>query len=550
MVSVITGDVRSVVEERGHESDFSRLHGSSYLHVKNDQNTYGRECERRAKMIAVKSDAQSSGRAKIDKTQMQKLKRVVRKLHINSYTSESEVKKTKRYSPVPVTVPFGRLSENFIDQRLLKKPGDYVVSQTHNDALRFSVMCEDSCIIHLRIVEAKERFRIKDTLYPTATSIAELLQQFQQSQPVPQQSGSAKSVQRATISMIYLLSQKPHMLDYDLFELIQNLQQMNVLSAVVGKGVILRRGVVSTPLSAKHDICAMFIKDDSQLHYTKFLCVGNVAKTFVGKMTVGSRSENVVIKEMNEYSEEELDNILMELHISNLVSSLTTGGAVLRARAVRLTRSPYLIVYPFANYGSYPDFALRQGAQLTLLDKITASEAIAKALADMHSFGVLHCDIGARNIFVRIGTFNSDSQDERLRSKFTFLLGDFRQAAITKTKEVDPMKPINLRWLAPEVFATKRLNSTTDVFAFGMTLYEIFTGNVPYYTIRAEEMRRKLIAGETLRPALNSAIDPNLCELMRSCWHAEPRDRPSMESVWLRLRAIRDSVIDAHTEVR
>ncbi|VDM26202.1 unnamed protein product [Toxocara canis] len=241
---------------------------------------------------------------------------------------ESEVKKTKRYSPIPVTVPFGRLSENFIDQRLLKKPGDYVVSQTHNDALRFSVMCEDSCIIHLRIVEAKERFRIKDTLYPTATSIAELLQQFQQS-------------------------------------------QMNVLSAVVGKGVILRRGVVSTPLSAKHDICAMFIKDDSQLHYTKFLCVGNVAKTFVGKMTVGSRSENVVIKEMNEYSEEELDNILMELHISNLVSSLTTGGAVLRARAVRLTRSPYLIVYPFANYGSYPDFALRQGAQLTLLDKIT-----------------------------------------------------------------------------------------------------------------------------------------------------------------------------------
>ncbi|VDM28974.1 unnamed protein product [Toxocara canis] len=112
------------------------------------------------------------------------------------------------------------------------------------------------------------------------------------------------------------------------------------------------------------------------------------------------------------------------------------------------------------------------------------------------------------------------------------------------------MKPINLRWLAPEVFATKRLNSTTDVFAFGMTLYEIFTGNVPYYTIRAEEMRRKLIAGETLRPALNSAIDPNLCELMRSCWHAEPRDRPSMESIWLRLRAIRDSVIDAHTEVR
>lgn len=36
----------------------------------------------------------------------------------------------------------------------------------------------------------------------------------------------------------------------------------------------------------------------------------NVLKTFIGKMDVGSRSESVVVKEMNEYSEEELNKIL------------------------------------------------------------------------------------------------------------------------------------------------------------------------------------------------------------------------------------------------
>lgn len=62
-----------------------------------------------------------------------------------------------------------------------------------------------------------------------------------------------------------------------------------------------------------------------------------------------------------------------EMHISNLVRSFTTEGAILHVMAVRLTKSPYLVVYPFIDCGSYPDFALRQGAQLSTLDKIKVS---------------------------------------------------------------------------------------------------------------------------------------------------------------------------------
>uniref|UniRef100_A0A915AG96 Protein kinase domain-containing protein n=1 Tax=Parascaris univalens TaxID=6257 RepID=A0A915AG96_PARUN len=431
---------------------------------------------------------------------MRRLRKAIRKLRIQAHRSASEITLTERFPAINAASPFGRLSETFINERLLKTPGDYVISLTHDDAIRLSVMSEDKSIVHLRIIEAKGLFSIKDTLYPTATSIVELLNKFRES-------------------------------------------QMNVLSAVVGTATALRYAVKGESTYCQHDIRAMFIKDDSQLQYSQLLCCGNVAKTFIGKMNIGNRSESVVVKEMNEYSEEELNKILSELHISNLVRSLTTEGVILHVMAVRLIKSPYLIVYPFIDCGSYPDFALQQGAQLSIFDKIKASETISKALFDMHSFGVLHCDIGARNIFVRKDTRKTSSHSRRTHGKFTFLLGDFRQAAVTTSKNVDPMRPINLRWLAPEVFSTKKLNVMTDVYAFGMTLYEIFTGNVPYYTMRAKDIRRKLIAGELLRPALNDTVETDLSELMRNCWHMEPQERPSMKNVWLRLRAIRDSRI-------
>uniref|UniRef100_A0A0M3J6J8 Protein kinase domain-containing protein n=1 Tax=Anisakis simplex TaxID=6269 RepID=A0A0M3J6J8_ANISI len=280
---------------------------------------------------------------------------------------------------------------------------------------------------------------------------------------------------------------------------------------------------------------------------------------------LNGRREKVVIKEMSNYSAEELNRILMvsfdvcyasgfiyisellisvqELHISNLMDRITDGCAVLRVMAVRLIKSPYLVIYPYINCRSYPDFASQYPSQLTSFDKINASESIAKTIVDMHSCGILHCNIGARNIFVRREIIRSNSNDQLL-PEFTFLLGDFRKAVIAKSKSVDPMKPVNLRWLAPEVFKTKCLNSSTDVYAFGMTLYEIFTGNVPYYTRTAQEIRRKIIAGEYFRPALNKTLNEDLCELMRKCWLEEASERPSMKDVWMHLTRIHDSIIE------
>lgn len=77
----------------------------------------------------------------------------------------------------------------------------------------------------------------------------------------------------------------------------------------------------------------------------------------------------------------------------------------------------------------------------------------------------------------------------------------FGRGNFFRIKRVNPEKPINIRWLAPEVFKTKQLTDATDVFAFGVTLYEIFTGDLPYFSMNSDEIRIKLLAGYRIRPS-------------------------------------------------
>ncbi|VDM14888.1 unnamed protein product [Wuchereria bancrofti] len=115
---------------------------------------------------------------------------------------------------------------------------------------------------------------------------------------------------------------------------------------------------------------------------------------------------------------------------------------------------------------------------------------------------------------------------------------------ILRSKEVKPEKLINIRWLAPEVFKTKQLTETTDVFAFGITLYEIFTGNLPYFSMSFEEIQNKLIAGHRIRPETRDIELPrNVLKLMRRCWRTNVNERPTMDGVWLELRVIRNNLI-------
>ncbi|VDM16116.1 unnamed protein product [Wuchereria bancrofti] len=72
---------------------------------------------------------------------------------------------------------------------------------------------------------------------------------------------------------------------------------------------------------------------------------------------------------------------------------------------------------------------------------------------------------------------------------------------MAKTKEVDPNKLPNKRWLAPEVLTTKLLTLESDVFAFAFLMYEVLTMKIPHETIEDKNILEYIAKNPYVRPS-------------------------------------------------
>ena len=92
-----------------------------------------------------------------------------------------------------------------------------------------------------------------------------------------------------------------------------------------------------------------------------------------------------------------------------------------------------------------------------------------------------------------------------------------------------------LRWQCPEAIATRVYTAKSDVYSYGVLLYEIYSGGAtPFGQLRSVEVLRAVKAGEVLaRPAPDTPDD--MMALMRLCTRLAVGARPSMATVYAKL---------------
>ncbi|XP_059614456.1 uncharacterized protein LOC132260401 isoform X2 [Phlebotomus argentipes] len=102
--------------------------------------------------------------------------------------------------------------------------------------------------------------------------------------------------------------------------------------------------------------------------------------------------------------------------------------------------------------------------------------------------------------------------------------GVCRSESQTCGTKVRPALPI--RWMAPEALQYHIFSAETDVWAFGIVLWEIATlGCTPYPNLSGREVVRSVPAG--IRPEIPPDCRPELYHLMTKTWRKDPRQRPS-----------------------
>ncbi|KAH9574816.1 hypothetical protein CY35_01G079500 [Sphagnum magellanicum] len=166
----------------------------------------------------------------------------------------------------------------------------------------------------------------------------------------------------------------------------------------------------------------------------------------------------------------------------------------------------------------------------SFLEAIQIMLQVAKAMCFLHSKEVAHRDLKCRNILWKREPF-----DNHLYVK----LADFGEAKTnvrnSTTDQQQTWMVGTTGWRAPELsgehmLTHKRYPLMVDVFSFGMTFFEVLTGQAPF---QAEKLRTnvqtRIDRGE--RPDLPKTCPPFLAFLIHSCWDGNPNARPTFPQI-------------------
>lgn len=183
------------------------------------------------------------------------------------------------------------------------------------------------------------------------------------------------------------------------------------------------------------------------------------------------------------------------------------------------------IVLEFMDSGSLLDLLRKQSDLMLFSDLIGMILGAADGMAHLEKSGLIHRDLACRNILVQQDAYG----------KYTVKISDFgmtRQSSQERDyyKASKEDSPIPIKWSSPEVLERRAYSTKSDVWAFGITMWEIFEcGKVPYPLYTNLECGQRVVGGERL-PKPNNCPSV-LFTLMMNCWERNPDKRPTFAEI-------------------
>jgi len=235
---------------------------------------------------------------------------------------------------------------------------------------------------------------------------------------------------------------------------------------------------------------------------------------------------DVAIKMMKEGSMLESDFIdeaktMMQLQHNNLV----------RLLGVCTQRRPILILTEFMKNGALLQYLRRHKTRMlaNVETLVEMCEQVCAAMEYLESKGFIHRDLAARNCLVG--------------DKNVVKVGDFGLARFVLDNEYTSSAGARfpVRWSAPEVLNYTKFSSKSDVWAYGVLMWEIFTGgDMPYGKAKNAEVVEKICHHNERLPGPTRCPE-NLYQIMFSCWHMNPDERPTFAELHEDLRQIQST---------
>ncbi|KAG6701845.1 hypothetical protein I3842_07G006000 [Carya illinoinensis] len=192
------------------------------------------------------------------------------------------------------------------------------------------------------------------------------------------------------------------------------------------------------------------------------------------------------------------------------------------------TQPPNLcIVTEFMSRGSVYDFLHKQRGVFKLPSLLKAAIDISKGMNYLHQNKIIHRDLKTANLLM--------DENEVIK------VADFGLARVQAQSGVMTAETGTYRWMSPEVIEHKAYDLKADVFSFGIVLWELLTGELPYSNLTPLQAAVGVVQ-QGLRPSIPKNTRPRLAELCERCWHQDAAQRPEFFEIVEILQQMSDEV--------
>lgn len=243
-----------------------------------------------------------------------------------------------------------------------------------------------------------------------------------------------------------------------------------------------------------------------------------IGKGEFGDVRLGHyRGQKVAVKELIKDTSIATQNFLGEAKVmtslqhENLVRLL---GLVIEDSAKGSLRSKIFLVTEFMGKGSLLEYLRSRGRQyVTKKDQIGFAFDTSCGMAYLESRHVVHRDLAARNVLL---------SDEGKAKVADFGLASTDGATIDSGK-------LPIKWTAPEALRHSQFSNKSDMWSFGILLWEIYSfGRVPYPRIPLGDVVKHVEKGYQMEAP--EGCPAQVYTIMKDAWELEPDRRPTFAS--------------------
>ncbi|CAL8234738.1 unnamed protein product [Arctogadus glacialis] len=258
--------------------------------------------------------------------------------------------------------------------------------------------------------------------------------------------------------------------------------------------------------------------DVSSISIERIIGAGEFGEVCSGPLRLpGKREFQVAIKTLKAgYSEQQRRDFLWEASIMGQFDHPN----IIHLEGVITKSKPVMIITEYMENGSLDSFLKKNDGQFTVIQLVGMLRGIASGMRYLSEMGYVHRDLAARNILVN--------------SNLVCKVSDF---GLSRVLEDDPEAEyttrggkIPIRWTAPEAIAYRKFTSASDVWSYGIVMWEVMSyGERPYWEMSNQDVIKAV--DESYRLPGPMDCPEALYLLMMDCWQRERSTRPKFDEI-------------------